>query len=420
MNVSINLKNEKNNIKLFLFLCFLCSIGSIIINSCQKDPIGEKTTVKTDSYFVDSQTASNYSEKVICSTVFQSIQSSNLNSKTTPKIIKNLKTILDENKLAAYYMINYEEGGFVIFSADKRITPILAYSEDGCLPYGYEEIPGALEDWLTSVKENIESVRSSNQTATNEVELQWKNIENEGNNYPVLKNATPDPPCTGTFEQKGPFLATKWHQGCGFNTLLPQKKNMTGCVGVVPPCDRAHAGCTTIAMAQVMKFHQRPTTYNWSQMPNRMPAAPYPTEPARLVYDIFYACGPQSYSCDGTAIDPAVAASVFKSKFGYSSATYGSYNFNTVKSNLRSNRPVILGSSGGIEAHGWVCDGFQEDQICLYDGSGVNIGKVTYLFLSMVWGDIYQRGDGWYAFDNFNPPGHDYNSNKEMIYNIIP
>jgi len=412
---------RKNNIKLLLLLCILFSVGSIIINSCQKDTIGEKSTVKSDSYFVDSQVASDYSEKVICSNGFQSLQSSNLNSKTTPKIIKNLRTILDKNKLAAYYMINYEEGGFVIFSADKRVTPILAYSSDGCLPYGDAEIPANLEYWLSSVKENIESVRRNNETATEEIQFQWKNIEIGGNSYPVLKSVTPPTPCTGTFEQKGPFISTQWHQGCGFNTQLPNSAHVTGCVnGLHLDCGAAFAGCLTIAMAQVMKFHQRPTTYTWSLMPNRIPPAPYPTEPARLIHDIFYALGPPSYSCSGTAGAPSVGASVFKSKFGYSSATYGSYNFITVKSNLRSNRPVILGSSGGIEAHGWVCDGFQESKICVYDDDGSYLGSSTFLLFHMVWGDYYPNADGWFYYKNFNPDGHNYNSNEEMIYNIIP
>lgn len=420
---------KKNNIKLLLLLCFLFSVGSIIINSCQKDPISEKTTVKSDAYFVNSQTASNYSEKVICSTVFQSLQSSSLNSKTTPKIIKNLKTILDINNLAAYYMINYEEGGFVIFSADKRITPILAYSEDGCLPYGNEEIPEALEDWLSSVKENIESVRRSNETPTQETQLQWKNFENEGNSNLVLKSATPPPnPCTGTFEQKGPLLPKElmWHQGCGFNQQLRLQGSVGACIGNAPfPCGRAYTGCTAIAMAQVMKYNQRPISYDWTQFPNKMPhIAPFPTEPGRLIaaIDAEDALNP-AFTCTGTSGNLSSAASVLKNKFGYSSATYSSYNFSTVKSNLRANHPVLLSGGSLTDGHAWVCDGFQESKICMYNDDGSYNGACTYLFLYMKWG-WEGSGDAWYAFDNFNPTSqnitYNFNSNRGMVYNIIP
>jgi len=120
--------------------------------------------------------------------------------------------------------------------------------------------------------------------------------------------------------------------------------------------------------------------------------------------------------------DPNVGASVFKSKFGYSSASYGSYDYNIVKSNLRSNRPVIIGSSGGPEVHGWVCDGFQEINTCVYadDGSGTYLGSCTYLLFHMVWGEFYSNSDGWFYYNNFNPGSHNYNYNNTMIYNIIP
>lgn len=184
------------------------------------------------------------------------------------------------------------------------------------------------------------------------------------------------------------------------------------------PCDRAYAGCTAIAMAQVMKFHQKPTSYSWNLMPNSSGS----TATATLIKAIDDAL-PANYTCSGTQAYPSQAAPAFKSTFGYSSATLSSYDQSSVVSNLRYNKPVILGGGSGSEGHAWVCDGFQKSKICIFDNSGMYVGSCSYLYLSMNWGWNYAQGNGCYAFDNFNPMKEgeiqNFNSNRQMIYNII-
>lgn len=58
----------------------------------------------------------------------------------------------------------------------------------------------------------------------------------------------------------GNILSTTWTQESGFNVALPQIS------GQYPP-----AGCATIAMAQVMKYNEYPTFFNWNSMPIVMP-----------------------------------------------------------------------------------------------------------------------------------------------------
>lgn len=343
------------------------------------------------------------------------------------KKVKSITSITDKNKLTAMYVINYEQGGFAILSADKRLVPILAYSSDNNLADSSVNRPPALESWLNYVKENIESVRSSNEAPTKEIQDEWRKLGNEENSYLKLKSANPDPGpcCTSSYEAHGPMLLTKWHQGCGFNSLLPQENFIPGCMNAMD-CDRAAAGCVAIAMAQVMKFHQRPTSYNWSLMPNKMPySEPFPTEPAKLILaiDAKDALNPV-YTCDkGTGSTSSQAAYVLKNKFGYSSATYSNYNYTTVLSNLSHNKPVILSGGSGSDAHAWVCDGFRQSTGCTYDDFGNCIGASTSLYFHMNWG-YDGNGDAWFAFNNFNPTiygeTNNFNSNVAMVYNITP
>ena len=145
----------------------------------------------------------------------------------------------------------------------------------------------------------------------------------------------------------------------------------------------------------------------------------------RGIYDVFNNVYHDiETSCDGTSASMTIAANVLTNQFGYSSAIWAGYNHATVESNIRSNRPVILGGGG----HCWVCDGFMKSTFCLYDDSGTEqgayIGTMSILNLHMNWGYDGQA-DGYFAIDNFNPTLYYYgtqnfNSGKVMIYNIIP
>lgn len=101
--------------------------------------------------------------------------------------------------------------------------------------------------------------------------------------------------------------------------------------------------------------------------------------------------------------------------FDYSIALKADYNYNTVKSNINYNRPVLLSGSNSSGGHMWVCDGYRVYNLYFDDCSGY-----SYLHLHMNWG--WQNGlyNGWFNCGNFNPGNTSYNSNKKMIYNIIP
>ena len=113
-----------------------------------------------------------------------------------------------------------------------------------------------------------------------------------------------------------------------------------------------------------------------------------------------------------------------RTSFGYSAANQGGYNRETVKQQLRWNRPVIL--SGGRKSgwwifssykdgHMWVCDGYRSSTIYSEDCSMA----WGYLYLHMNWG---WRGlhNSWYAYNNFNPGNYTFNYKVKMVYNIKP
>ncbi len=231
------------------------------------------------------------------------------------------------------------------------------------------------------------------------VKYQWENIDLS--NF-AGKNPPEDGGCVSEMEIVNPLLSTIWGQECGFNSLL----QLSSCTPSYL-CGHVYAGCVPIAIAQVMRYYQYPTYYNWSNMPINTAT----NTTAQFIKNIHNALGTNiHYYCTDTGVSQTYDISaLIRNSFGYSSAGWDDYNSNTVKLNLRANKPVILTGGG----HAWVADGFKNSKICYEEGA------VWYLKFHMNWG---WNGDynGWYSFNNFNPNGNNYNSDLQMIYNINP
>lgn len=179
------------------------------------------------------------------------------------------------------------------------------------------------------------------------------------------------------------------------------------------------------------KFHQKPSSYNWSAMLDNTPTS----ATAILMRDAGTSVN-MNYGCDGSSAKTADAATAFINNFGYTSAQFSDYNYNTVVSEIKANRPVILsgGNSGWwifgnyTDGHAWVCDGLMEvkNYKCakLYTPMSPNPILIkqqtsTYLFLHMNWG-WSGAFDGYFGYNNFNPSSFTFNYKPEMITNIKP
>ena len=119
---------------------------------------------------------------------------------------------------AQYYIFSSSDHhGFVIVSGDDMLTPIVGYSDNGTL----NEMPPALEEWLTEYSSYVDEVRA-------------------GTMEPMAKSTS-----TGT--KIAPMLQTTWNQSSPYNNYCPEVNGQ-----------KTPTGCTATAMAQIMKFHEWP------------------------------------------------------------------------------------------------------------------------------------------------------------------
>lgn len=411
------MKDNKINSKLSLILIFVIGIG--FLNSCNNDILNEPNLTE-DIHYVNELQIIEIAENILFSSD-ELLKSAGKEKQGKTKKVKSIKVIPDNNNINAFYIINYEDEGFVIMPADKRISPVLAFSETNSFMFEGDLLPSALSTWMYDVKENISIIRLQENLKSGSINNGWSNPEK------LLLPLPEDDPveCEDEFEQIGTLLSTIWHQGCGFNAQL-KTETETGCTDL--PCDRVFAGCVPIAMAQVMRYHESPSTYSWSLMSNTV-GNTYSATLLKGIHDVL----PISYSCSATGISKDYDfSSDFENDFGYTSASRASYNYTTVKNEIRANRPVIL--TGGKDAgwwifhnyddgHAWVCDGMKTNKYCIFDENGDYVGYHSSLHLHMNWGWA-GNADGWFGFNNFDPTvnGTDYTFNYDvkMIYNIIP
>jgi len=392
---------------------------ALSICSCKKEQNLNESTYKLNESFVSldeaTQIALNIDLNKAVASLTEKNQMYSVKSKRK-RSIHNTTTITDGNT-PYFYVSNYEDGGYSIVPADNRLLPVMAFSELG--NFNIDSMPPGLLYWFEANADNIQNLNKSNSLQLTNIARLWDIAKSYVQPIDPLVDPggepIPDNPVTITV---GPLLRTQWHQGCGFNDLCPVLTNGT--------CGHAYTGCGTTAVGQVMAYWQYPSSYSWSAMSNTGGS----NEAARLMGDLFpYIIDTYDETGSGCKNDYNLRHAFLS--FGYTSASLagyvngitenGGYNYQTVKSNLASRQPVILGAYSDYKkilfvkypsgaGHLWVCDGYMES---VYS-------TATYLYFHMNWGQG-PNSPTWVAFDNWNYSStRSYNYFRDMIFNIHP
>lgn len=383
----------------------------IILFSCSKDSeyeiLGNNSGQEN---FVDLSMAKEIGAGISFNEVSNIKTNKGLSGSIRKKEVENIKEIKNKINKTVFYVINYVGGGYVILSADNRMQPIIAFSEEDKFIAEDSEYSDGLRSWIENSKVQITAIQNSNVKQTENEKLAWRQVRNTLSKQGMFAKAPVDVCYERTdVETKGPFLKSTWTQDNGYNDSLPYK--------VCSPTDHVLAGCVPLAMAQVMRFFQYPTNYNWSAMPLKESSI----TTSNFILDIHLAIknvypNALSYGCNATGVlKYSDMGLVMKNQFKYSSADWSDYNYQVLKNNLAAGRPVILEGFSDYGGHMWVCDGYQSANYYFDDCTGLST-----LYFSMKWGWKDARNDGYYAYNKFNPDVYNFNTDLKMIYNIKP
>lgn len=407
--------------KIYLFIF----VSLLFIWGCQ-----ESETSPVDKNFLTLEDALRFAAA-------QAPLSDHVNDLGNIRRIKDYLEVTPDSNLPSMYIVNYDGGGFIIIAADKRIDPILAYSEDSRFNFEDKVLPEGLLNWMEGVHNAIGEIRKANGEQGELLKRIWDRSFKQL--HPITqstrRNYAPNTRTQVTWYEGDcnngdsgyqqitrvePLIATWWSQGSGYNNDCP----LLGCTQTSN--GRAWTGCVATATGQIMRFWEFPNTFNWTQMPaNDAPTA----EVSRLLADLGSRLQ-MNYGCEGSGANYRNVKGTLAS-YGYPMASDGSYNYWTASDNIQGHRPVLLGGSrttsfwifGSKGGHLWVGDGMNEIMYytCAADPNTPGewiaqyTGYTAGLHMNWGWGHL---ADGWYASNNFNPQNVTYNVDQHQVINI--
>jgi hypothetical protein len=200
----------------------MAKCNDVITDSSEKI---ENETVVGCEYFFTLKDALASAEHI-------SVGGNRLSTRTFSSVVTS---VIDEYQIFGketplFYAINYTNGGFIIISADKRVSPILAYSNESFFDFDNEK-PQGLVKWKDGISQLITEKRIRNEKQCNALVIEWDRFtESFGGisgfnlrSIPFLTSCPPDP----NEEEASPFeevtyealISTNWGQDAPFNSL---------------------------------------------------------------------------------------------------------------------------------------------------------------------------------------------------------
>jgi len=335
-------------------------------------------------------------------------------SLATEPTIKSVYAEKDGNN-TLYYIVNFEQIGFVVIAANDASVPVLGYSIDQNLDKNNSS--PALKDWFTIYEESLKAVYKTNAKPTAEAKAEWLRITDTN---AVVRNAKVGTPVVA------PLLTSVWNQDQYYNEQVPfDSMSVSGYDFHVPN------GCVALSTSQVMYYNRYPqtgtnsrsytendygylsanfgaTNYNFDAFTDEL--SNYNFNIAKLISHVGISVW-MDYAVDGSGSQTTYAAQSLKQFFGYSSnvtfknkSNYTDVSWKAMyKQQLDARHPMVNSGSGTGGGHAFNCDGYDDQD-----------------YFHFNWGWGASGGNGYYLLTNLNPNGSDFNSNQGAIINIYP
>ena len=307
-----------------------------------------------------------------------------------------------------YAFSDKENNGFIIVSADDRVMPILAFSNEES--FDKNNIPPSCKYFIDGYSEQIAYAKRINYRATEDTENDWNKL-----------SATNFKDISITEVPSAPLLLTKWNQGYPYNEACPADNASSD--------GHALVGCVAISMSQIMKYYNYPeqgsgfnsysasgygtqsanfgnTHYEFSNMPF------VATESNPDLSLFLYHCGvgaEMHYGVEGSGASTNTALYAMQNYFNFSSnwdydprSWYTDYQWlSLIKNEIDNLRPMIYVGYDGQSGHAWNCDGYQNDLIHMNWG----------------WGG---SANGFFTVSNLLAGGYNFSSGQKVAYNLYP
>lgn len=304
------------------------------------------------------------------------------------------------------------DSGFLIFSAEDAVFPVLAYSFTDDIDL--DNLAPGVSFFLSQYRQEIAEARRNHSEPGEKVRNAWEEL---------LR------PSTDNVSEVlvAPLLHSNWNQSKFYNNLCPQDENAPGGYdGKVPN------GCVAVAMSQIMYYYRYPESgtgshtnytdygnfyvnfaqqhYHYDAMCDKLSF--YNNEVAKLIFHCGTAIN-MMYGPDGSGAYsfevPEAMSSYFRystdahyiSKHDYSDSSW----CDILRSELDVLRPVYYSGYSESGGHAFICDGYNSD---------------NYFHFNFGWGG---SGNGYFitrSTDTDNNEVGGYGFGQSAIVNLHP
>ncbi len=328
---------------------------------------------------------------------------------SAPGEIESIDTLFHKGE-AGLFVVNIEEGGWMLMSGDKKVIPVLAFNDAGSFDRPVSGENPAFMGMLERYSDQIADIRKE------------KNLqEHPGWNEGLEK---------GVAEEDifivDPLIEVLWGQGWGWNRFCPEDS--------LGPGGRTYVGCVAVAMAQALSVYHVPdtgtgfkeinrgdygvieanfgeTAYKWDSMSGSKPD----NYNALLLFHCAVAVdmkfGPDGSSAS-TSKTPSAMMDFFKmSKIaGYEREWEHESSWEQdIIDELVAGRPLIFrgNDDDGNSGHAFNIDGVKR----------LSSQSPNYFHVNWGWTG---RSNGYYLISSLEPDFRDYSENNAAVFGIQP
>jgi hypothetical protein len=381
------------------------SITCLLLYACSSndEPLLETAMSQNDVAYITVPDTSSVVTLETIKNISTNFNASSLTSRANEKEIESITAISSDNGTPLMYVINYKmNAGFLIISANKDYSPILAYNDTGNFDADGAKHFGT-SVWLKEQKEIISNATDLPDSLKIKNRAQWEKYTFHKERYNAPKSRVTDNVTNlimssiASWEAQGysvyqlsvykdtsefaslptevqerlllyphgyanenyggvenvsyvlkkdigecilvnPLLHTTWGQNNGYNQYTPNNYD---------------AGCAAVAVGQIMKYYEYPKTFNWSDMADNYPTSTT-AEFLSTLGDILQI----KYSATGSSTNIDNIFDGLK-QYGYTNITTVDHNSSAVISALRNKYPVLMTGHDGSDGHAWICDGVE-------------------------------------------------------------
>jgi len=303
---------------------------------------------------------------------------------------------------------------WVLISGDKRLQPILAYSDEnaGVFP-STEDMPDGMLYMLEWYNEQIVATR--NGISERDINPQWEMYLNGNERNFSNRSVVVGPLLIRAGEENA------WKQGWNNgNAAYDTTKYYNKFCPILPDCPhRAVVGCVALALGQVMWYWKWPYAaiidigngsvihnYDWDAMPVKLydSTSIYKVDMTAIMLRDCGVSVHMNYGCNASRTSSERLISALRDIFGYNADNLiyrrnypDSAWLNLMKGDLNALRPILYSGSSTEDAHQFVIDGYDSENLF-----HINYG----------WGGSQ---NGFFAISNIS-----YNAYQSMIIGIYP